>query len=184
MYNPKILAQRLLLSRRDLGWRQEDLANKSGVSRTYISEIERGRISNVGVEHIFALAAALDVPVTFLLGLSEASAPETEDPATVAGNRVFYDLQRPGDRLFYQELLAVVARLDADQRRQLLALAHSWAADQTTEAAYLAAITSLAGPDFAQRLTGLLDAGATLQDVQILLDELRQDKAQQGKTRR
>lgn len=184
MYNPKILADRLLLSRRDLGWRQEDLAAKSGVSRTYISEIERGRVSNVGVEPVFALAAALDVPVAFLLGISDASTLETEDPATVSGNRVFYDLQNPEDRLFFQELLNVAARLEPDQRRQLLALARSWADGRTVEAAYLAAITSLAGPDFADRLTGLLDAGATMQDVQVLLDELRQDKAQQRKSRK
>lgn len=65
------LAWRLLRSRRDLNWRQEDLAEKSGVSRTYISEIERGKITNVGIEPIIALAGALGVTVTYLLGLSD-----------------------------------------------------------------------------------------------------------------
>ena len=65
------LAWRLLRSRRDMNWRQEDLAQASGVSRTYISEIERGRVTNVGVEALSALADALGVTVQYLLGLTD-----------------------------------------------------------------------------------------------------------------
>lgn len=65
------LAQRLLLSRRDLNWNQEEVADKSNVSRTYISDIERGRISNVGLEVIGALAQALGVSPGYLAGWEE-----------------------------------------------------------------------------------------------------------------
>lgn len=65
------LGTRLMLLRRESGLRQEDLADISGVSQAYIAKIERGRVTNVGIEYIFALAKALDVRVEHLLGLSD-----------------------------------------------------------------------------------------------------------------
>ena len=71
MFKAKELADRLLLSRRDLHWDQEELSRRSGVSRGYISEIERLRKTNIGVEVVFALAEALGVTVPYLLGISD-----------------------------------------------------------------------------------------------------------------
>lgn len=71
MYNARVFAQRLLLARRDLQWDQDELARKSGVSRGYISEIERLKKTNIGVEVVFALADALGVTIPYLLGLSD-----------------------------------------------------------------------------------------------------------------
>ena len=56
---PGMLATRLWSSRRDLNWNQGDLADRSSISRQYISDLERGRITNPGVEVVQALAAAL-----------------------------------------------------------------------------------------------------------------------------
>lgn len=67
----KLLPERLLLSRRDLHWNQIDLAEKSGVSRGHISNIERGHTTNVSVEVIFSLADALGVSSLYLLGLTD-----------------------------------------------------------------------------------------------------------------
>ena len=50
MFDIKILATRLLLSRRDLGLDQLELASRSGVSNSYISDLKRGRARNVGVD--------------------------------------------------------------------------------------------------------------------------------------
>lgn len=71
MFKAKVLADRLLLSRRDLHWDQEELSRRSGVSRGYISEIERLRKTNIGVEVVFALAEALGITVPYLLGISD-----------------------------------------------------------------------------------------------------------------
>lgn len=65
------LGTRLMLLRRESGLRQEDLADISGVSQAYIAKIERGRVTNVGIEYLFALARALDVRMEYLLGLSD-----------------------------------------------------------------------------------------------------------------
>lgn len=62
------LAKRLLLARKDLDWNQLDLANRSGISRQYISDLERGRIVNPTIDVIAALAAALDIPPAHLAG--------------------------------------------------------------------------------------------------------------------
>jgi transcriptional regulator with XRE-family HTH domain len=70
-HDSKEMAKRLLLSRRDYGWNQDDLSKKSGVSRGYISNIERGYTANVGLEVVFALANALNVSVEYLIGLTD-----------------------------------------------------------------------------------------------------------------
>ena len=47
------------------GLSQEELAERAGIHRTYISDVERGE-RNVGLENIKAIAAALEVPAAQL----------------------------------------------------------------------------------------------------------------------
>lgn len=49
--------------RRDLGYSQEELESRSGVSRTQISRIERDEVVSPGIETIRRLEDALDVPL-------------------------------------------------------------------------------------------------------------------------
>jgi transcriptional regulator with XRE-family HTH domain len=59
--NPKkILARNLRRLRKSTGLSQEELADRAGLHRTYISSIERAE-RNVSIENIFLLARALDV---------------------------------------------------------------------------------------------------------------------------
>lgn len=53
--------------RRERSLSQEDLADKAGLHRTYIGSLERGE-RNVAIGNLFALASALDVTVTELIG--------------------------------------------------------------------------------------------------------------------
>lgn len=48
------------------GMSQEELAEVSGLHRTYISSLERGQ-RNVGLDNIYLLARALSVPAAHLL---------------------------------------------------------------------------------------------------------------------
>jgi transcriptional regulator with XRE-family HTH domain len=48
-----------------LGLSQEQLAERAGLHRTYVSSVERGQ-RNVGLDNILDLAAALEVPAARL----------------------------------------------------------------------------------------------------------------------
>jgi transcriptional regulator with XRE-family HTH domain len=53
--------------RKSVGWSQEDLADKSGLHRTYIGSIEKGG-RNVSLINIERIAKALNVKISKLLG--------------------------------------------------------------------------------------------------------------------
>jgi transcriptional regulator with XRE-family HTH domain len=60
-HDPKeILAKNLRRIRKSTGLSQEELADRAGLHRTYISSIERAE-RNISLENIFLLARALDV---------------------------------------------------------------------------------------------------------------------------
>lgn len=61
-----ILAANLRRLRAEVGLSQEDLADRAGVHRTYISSVERGQ-RNVSLENIFGLAVALGVDARDLI---------------------------------------------------------------------------------------------------------------------
>lgn len=56
--------------REELGLTQEDLADKAGIHRTYLSDVERGT-RNLSLVNIERLAAALSVSMSELLRLVE-----------------------------------------------------------------------------------------------------------------
>lgn len=56
----KILAQNLRRLRKLTGLSQEELANRAGLHRTYVSSVERAE-RNISLENLFLLAGALSV---------------------------------------------------------------------------------------------------------------------------
>jgi len=58
--------------REELGLTQEDLAEKAGIHRTYLSDIERGT-RNVSLVNIERVAAALTLPISEVFRLVERS---------------------------------------------------------------------------------------------------------------
>jgi transcriptional regulator with XRE-family HTH domain len=105
------LAQRVLIERRTLNWNQDQLAAKAGVSRSYVSHIERSQIPNPTIDVVEALAAALGVSPAYLLGWSdiplpgEANAigeervPYTVDPRIQELIDLFEDLDAPTQQI-------------------------------------------------------------------------------------
>ena len=70
--DPKlVLAKNLKELRTSAGLSQEELADRAGLHRTYISSIERGQ-RNVTLENIFALAEALGATPADLVRLHKA----------------------------------------------------------------------------------------------------------------
>lgn len=60
MDNPKTLfGQKLRILRKKKGWSQEELGFRSGLSRVYINQVERGR-RNIALVNIYKLAETLE----------------------------------------------------------------------------------------------------------------------------
>ena len=57
------LGLRIKELRHELGISQEALANKAGLDRTYVTDVENGR-RNISIENIEKLAIALEVSLT------------------------------------------------------------------------------------------------------------------------
>lgn len=65
------LGKRIRISRKDLHLTQHQLAEKSGVSRSYIGNLEKDSTSDIGSDIILKLANALGVAPTYLMGVEE-----------------------------------------------------------------------------------------------------------------
>lgn len=115
-YSPSKLQNRLLLSRRDLGWNQDQLEDQSGVSRGYISNIERGHTKNVGIEMIFALANALGVSVGYLLGITDDPLKDLSEEELVPSSSDRFDP-------LTSEFITIYQQLSDDKKGILLNLA-------------------------------------------------------------
>jgi transcriptional regulator with XRE-family HTH domain len=63
-----LLGKRVRIRRQVLGLTQEGLAEKIGVSTSFIGHIERGS-RKLSVETLYALCKALDTSADFLLGI-------------------------------------------------------------------------------------------------------------------
>ena len=118
MQNARTLAQRLLLSRRELDLDQKELGKRAGVSNSYISDIERGRITNVGIEVITSLAASLEVSPEYLAGWQEDPLSRIPDEEN---DRVLRE-ERPPYQVFSDEERALIddVRQLSEAHRRLL----------------------------------------------------------------
>ena len=50
------------------GWSLSELAEKSGVSKAYISDLENGTAGKPNIQYVYAVAVALDVTLDEFLG--------------------------------------------------------------------------------------------------------------------
>jgi transcriptional regulator with XRE-family HTH domain len=60
------LGKRVRALRLDRGWTQEELAHRSGLNRSYMSDVERGR-SNVSLSTLQKIARPLGISLAELL---------------------------------------------------------------------------------------------------------------------
>lgn len=117
----KLIGERLLISRRDMGWKQEDLGEKSGVSRGHIAKIERGEVSNPTIDVVCRLADALGISRAYLLGfvddpLFDGVAADDEVPRITRTQSTRY-------RTLGAELIDIFGQLSSESQQILLAIA-------------------------------------------------------------
>jgi transcriptional regulator with XRE-family HTH domain len=65
------IAERIRRRREEVGLSQTDLAHQSGISRTYLSLIERGEAKNISLNVLSRLAVALSTSASSLTGEAE-----------------------------------------------------------------------------------------------------------------
>lgn len=71
LLTPKLMGQRIAHLRRNRGLSQAKLARKLGLSRGYLSDIERGR-KQFTVKTLYHLAHKLDVRADYIVGVHTA----------------------------------------------------------------------------------------------------------------
>ena len=127
MFDIKVLATRLLLSRRDLGLDQLELAARSGISNSYISDLERGRARNVGVDVVFSLAEALGISTSYLLGITDDPLGEGTDlvQKVMTGEYIAVDVDSQEQRKLLQEVIDTLTVLPPRDRRIALDILRS-----------------------------------------------------------
>jgi transcriptional regulator with XRE-family HTH domain len=63
---PMTMGERVRQRRTELGLRQDDLARKAGISKSFLSDLENGKRS-IGAETLLDLGRAMDVSLDYLM---------------------------------------------------------------------------------------------------------------------
>lgn len=116
-----VLGNRVLLSRRDLDMKQGELARRIGVSRPYISRIETGAADNITVDVLVKLASVLGVPVSYLVGQTDApTATDDGAPIDAGSSHLTFDVRDPELRALMVEIADLVHGMTPAQRRYFI----------------------------------------------------------------
>lgn len=71
------LGERIKARRQELGWTQDDLAIKSGLSKGFLSDLENGK-RNVSANNLLDIARVLSVSLDFLMKGEASNVSETD----------------------------------------------------------------------------------------------------------
>jgi transcriptional regulator with XRE-family HTH domain len=73
------VGDRIKTRRQELGWTQDQLAMKTGISKSFLSDLENGKRS-VGAENLLVISRALGVSIDLLMTGEASNKPITEVP--------------------------------------------------------------------------------------------------------
>lgn len=71
------LGERIKTRRQELGWTQDDLANKTGLSKGFLSDLENGK-RNVSANHLLDIARVLSLSLDYLMKGEEGNVSKTD----------------------------------------------------------------------------------------------------------
>ncbi len=69
------VGERIKSRREELGWKQDDLATKAGISKSFLSDLENGK-RNVGADKLLDIARALNLSLDYLMTGEDAEKPK------------------------------------------------------------------------------------------------------------
>ena len=119
MAKAKTLGQKVRIERATLGLSQAELAERVGVSRQYVSDIERdSETINIGNKTVLSLADALGVSPAYLMGLSDNPLQGIEDDEETP-----LASMPPWAAGIGKELLDIFQNLPANDQAMLLTIA-------------------------------------------------------------
>lgn len=76
----KVIGDHIRSYRKELGFSQEELADRAGVHRTYLGAAERGEV-NISVDNIDRISAALGIAAASLLEIPGSRESQASRPA-------------------------------------------------------------------------------------------------------
>src|SRR5437867_1792555 len=79
------IGERVKKRRNELGWTQDQLAQKAGISKSFLSDLENGKRS-IGADNLLVIARVLNLSLDYLMtGVEpEAKPTEVQIPASLA----------------------------------------------------------------------------------------------------
>jgi len=106
------VGERIKERRQQMGWTQEQLAEKAGISKGFLSDLETGT-RNVSAEYLLKIAQALKVTLDFLMkgDSSKLKTSEVQIPARLS------DLAKQQHLSFAQTLMLLDMRLQIKAHR-------------------------------------------------------------------
>ena len=113
-----IRGDRVLISRRELLLDQRAVAKATGISNSYLSMIETGKVTAVQSDVLFKLSQVLGVSIPYLLGLTEV--PDSADdgaPIEAGQDRLVFEVRDPELRALLVELADLLHGMTPAQRR-------------------------------------------------------------------
>lgn len=113
-----IRGDRVLISRRGLLLDQRAVAKASGISNSYLSMIETGKVTAVHSDVLFKLSQVLGVSIPYLLGLTEAPTSADDGAPIAAGqDHLVFEVRDAEMRALLVELADLLHSMTPAQRR-------------------------------------------------------------------
>ncbi len=113
-----IRGDRVLISRRELLLDQRAVAKAAGISNSYLSMIETGKVTGVHSDVLFKLSQVLGVSIPYLLGLTEdPSSADDGAPIEAGQDRLVFEVRDAELRALMVELADLMHGMTPAQRR-------------------------------------------------------------------
>ncbi len=117
---PSSLAELIRSGRIRKGWNQAELAEKAGVSRTTLVQLERGTIQEPHAMTLKKVGELLDIPAEVLAGARPVDRPAASPPQVIAEQAAFDRATNPAVAVMREQLPDRFQQLTATEQDTLI----------------------------------------------------------------